>query len=69
MNETIWMEPNPAGVDRPRQATHLFEITLFGITSTGFTATVAAQNWRTVATRIAEAYCNDSDLPDGEIDF
>jgi hypothetical protein len=48
--ENAPLEPFPGA---PRPATHLHEITLFGIFAAGPTAEVAARNWRTVARRFA----------------
>jgi hypothetical protein len=48
-----WTEPQTARHQRP--ATHLHEVTLWGLTGTGPTPEEAARNWRTAARRLAEA--------------
>ena len=45
----------PAKRTKYRPATHLHEITLWGLTGTGPTPEEAARNWRTAARRLAEA--------------
>lgn len=45
-----WQNPSAGGpIGRP--ATHLFEVSLLGVSATGTTAPEAAQNWRTCARR------------------
>jgi hypothetical protein len=45
----------PAKGTKYRPATHLHEVTLWGLTGTGPTPEEAARNWRTAARRLAEA--------------
>lgn len=45
----------PATGTKHRPATHLHEVTLWGLTGTGPNPEEAARNWRTAARRLAEA--------------
>lgn len=45
----------PAKGTKYRPATHLHEVTVWGVTGTGPTPEEAARNWRTAARRLAEA--------------
>ena len=49
----LWMEP-PKGKPTLRPATHLVEISLFGVSTVGFALDDAARNWRRAARYIIE---------------
>ncbi|MDZ4393793.1 hypothetical protein [Cypionkella sp.] len=48
----VWMHPQTEPHQRP--GTHLYEISLFGVTGCGFSLNEAASSWRIAARRITD---------------